>query len=372
MVQNGLGRKIAIAVWVILGITLISKKIRFGDSTIYTIYMALFVLFCINTYIVGTINDVEFYNNHFFQPVIIASLVFFVSNILGYEISKEDLKKICIAYFYSMAIISIPLFIFYLRGTDLSSSVYEYRYGKNEISVLIFCALVISLTIYQPKGFIQKLIRIIAIAFFVIDEIFLRARSVLLCLGLLICILIFCNNTINKRARFISIASVFVILLVFYFNPNVYRNFISQIVYAGRDANSISDLSSGRSDTIITGIEIFLENPLFGVGKRGTIDCFYVSILASDGLLGLPGIIMALMPFVWSIRNLKNHSDVDLCFFSIAASLFLISILEELAPFGPGTRCYILWLMWGILLVNNQGSGLKQEAAQKLSRYIRS
>ena len=102
----------------------------------------------------------------------------------------------------------------------------------------------------------------------------------------------------------------------------------------------------------------------------GTLDCFYVSVLVSYGLLGIPAIIMAIAPFLWSICNLKKRSDIGLCFFTIAGSIFLISILEELAPFGPGTRCYILWLMWGILLANDNVKTIQSNVIRK-SRYIR-
>ncbi|MBP5183231.1 MAG: hypothetical protein J6331_09425, partial [Lentisphaeria bacterium] len=34
----------------------------------------------------------------------------------------------------------------------------------------------------------------------------------------------------------------------------------------------------------------------------------------------------------------------------LAASMLTIALVEELSPFGPGTRCYILWLLWGLLV----------------------
>ena len=87
------------------------------------------------------------------------------------------------------------------------------------------------------------------------------------------------------------------------------------------------------------------------------MDCFYVAALVSYGLLAWPLIVMALLPVIWSCKNLKNGKKEDICFFIIAVSIFFISLFEEQAPFGPGSRCYILWLMWGILLqINSRGS----------------
>ena len=327
------------------------------------------VLFCINTIVVGFVNDVDAYQNHFFQPVLIACIIFFMANMLGSEIDKEGIKTICIAYFYSMTIVAIPLFFFYLKGTDLSSSVYEYRYGKNEVSVLLLCALIISCFVYKPKTKIQQFIRITATVFFLLDITLLRARSVFLGVGLLICVLIFYRHNVNKKLRYFCIICMIMISCYFYLHSDVYYTFLNRIIFAGRDANNINELSSGRSDTISTGISVFLDKPLFGVGKRETLDCFYVSILANYGLLGIPAIVMALMPFLWSISNLKNHNDVDLCFFTIVACIIIISIVEELAPFGPGTRCYILWLMWGILLSQPLNRSYEVDSLNQRRKY---
>lgn len=370
MVRNGLGRQIAIAVWILLGIYLLINRSPVNTSNTFIVYMTMCVLFCINTIVVGFVNDVDAYQNHFFQPVLIASVVFFMANMLGNDIDKEGIKKICIVYFYSMAVISIPLFFIYLRGTDLSSSVYEYRYGKNEVSVLLLCALIIACFVFKPKTKIQQLIRIVAAVFFLIDITFLRARSVFLGVGLLICVLIFYKHNVSKKLRYFSIVSVIIVSIYFYFHSEIYYTFLNRIIYAGRDASNINELSSGRSETIATGIASFIENTIFGVGKRKTLDCFYVSILANYGLLGIPVIIMALIPFIWGIINLKNHNDIDLCFFTITSSIIIISIVEELAPFGPGTRCYILWLLWGLLLVNDNKESNSLPSKSK-SRYIR-
>ena len=295
-----------------------------------------------------------------------------MGNMLGNEIDREGIKKICIVYFYSMAIIAIPLFFLYLRGTDLSSSVYEYQYGKNEVSVLLLCALIIDCFAYKPKTPVQQLFRLAAAVFFLIDITILRARSVFLGVGILLCVLIFNRNKGNKKLKYISIVIVILISCYFYFHSDVYYMFLNRIIYAGRNANNINELSSGRSETIASGFSAFIENPIFGTGRRETLDCFYVSILANYGLLGIPAIIMAIVPFIWGIHNLKKNNDIDLCFFTITTSIIIISVVEELAPFGPGTRCYILWLIWGMLLsqpMETSSAELRHDSKKKY-KYI--
>ena len=139
-----------------------------------------------------------------------------------------------------------------------------------------------------------------------------------------------------------------------------FHSFVDDIIYAGRDGNDLDSISSGRGTQIEEAWEVFSQNIFLGVGVRKTTDMFYVSALTNYGLLSWPLLIMAIYPIIWSIYNLKNGDIYDVTFFIIALSIFLISLLEELAPFGPGTRCYILWLMWGILLSNKKRK--KQDA----------
>ena len=341
LVASGLGRHIAIIIWILFGVYLLICRLPLGTSNTYKTFMILYAFFIVNSIIVGYINNVNSLQNHFFQPVSIATIIFLMANMLGSDVKKEDIRKVCIIYYYSMAALSIPLFAFYLRGTDLSSSVYAYQYGKNEISVLLLCALVIACVVYKPKTLVKQTIKICAIAFFLVDITLLRARSVLFGVGLLISVIIFNKHNISKKLRSICIFSVIIISCYFYLHSDAYYSFLNRIIFAGRDASNINELSSGRSDKILSGISTFLENPLFGVGERETLDCFYISILANYGLLGIPVIIMALIPLIWSIKNLRNHDDMSICFFTITSCIFIISFLDSNSLLKIGAKVRI-------------------------------
>ena len=349
-VANGIGRRVNTALWVLLGILILyDNKISFGGSLIRT-YTILFALFVINSAVVSYFTGENAFDNHFFQPAMTAFVIFFCAYTLGYEIDKEKLIKICKAYFYSMLIISILLFFIYLRKTDLSTRYYEYRYGKNEISVLLMCALAIGCTVYDADTHMIKLMRVALIVFCVTDILYLRCRTVMVGIAILILVMVFSNKGIKPGLRMMITLFVIACTIFFIFNTDRFDTFLDQFIYAGRDSSDINDLSSGRSDQISYGMSVFRANELFGVGAlHDTLDCFYVSVLANCGIFGWPLLVMAVVPFIWSIYNLKNADSVDLCFFVISASIFAEMISEELAPFGPGTRCYLLWLMWGIL-----------------------
>lgn len=349
-VANGWGRTVAIAVWILLAISLLGSSLFFNWEREISIVFLCYILFVVVSLITSIVNGVNAFGNHFFRPVSIALLVFFLCNRCGFGIGA--LTKICTAYYYCSAAMAVLLFFFYIRGTDYSSPIYAYTYGKNEIPVLFLCALFIACTVYFPKSKALNFVRILASIFFVADIFLLRARTEMLCVAFLGIVLLLNKKQLRKSARVIGIAAILAIGFYFITHRAVFDSFLNNIVYAGRDAKDIDSLSSGRISFVSAALKEFINHPFAGVGYRFTCDCFYASALANYGILSIPIIIISLYPLIWSIKHIKVFGEVSLCFFLIAGALFIVSILEELAPFGPGTRCYFLWLMWGILVRN--------------------
>ena len=354
MVISGWGRLFAIAFWILLLISLIIKGVGIYGNSFFRAYLVLYAVFCVNTAITGLVNDVNAFGNHFFQVVMIPTLVLIVAMRYGLNFNSNDLKRICLWYYITTSIMSLPLYIFYLRYSDLSTSVYDYDYGKNEIAVLLLFSLVIGIVLYEPDSILKKVFKYVSILFILVDIMCLRCRSSFLGVVFMFGTLSIYSNKMTKKIRFTVIFSLLALTVYFLANPDSFDSFLIQIVYAGRNVSDFSDLSSGRDLEIKLGLELFIKAPFFGFGHAGTtIDCFYASALANYGLLAWPLIVMALLPVMWSCINLKNGKKEDLCFFIIAFSMFFVSLCEEQAPFGPGVRCYFLWLMWGILLQIN-------------------
>lgn len=361
MVVTGWGRLIAIAFWILLIISLIVKGVGFYGNSYFRAYLILYAVFCVNTAITGLVNDVNAFTNHFFQVVTIPTLVFIVAMRYGLNFESKDLKRICIWYYVTTSIISLPLFVFYLRYSDLSTSSYDYDYGKNEIAVLLLFSLVIGTILYEPNNILKKIFKYVSILLIIVDMIYLRCRSSYLGVIFLCGTLSIYSNKMAQKIRISVLLCLLGITVYFLVKPESFDFFLNQIVYAGRDSSDFSAVSSGRDQEIKLGFELFSKAPFFGLGHAGTtIDCFYASALANYGLLAWPLITMALLPVIWSCVNLKNGKKEDLCFFIMAFSMFFVSLCEEQAPFGPGVRCYFLWLMWGILLQINSRSRMVQ------------
>ena len=361
MVVSGWGRLIAIAFWFLLIISLIVKGVGLYGNNYFRAYVILYTVFCVNTAITGLVNDVNAFGNHFFRAVAIPTMVFIVAIRYGLNFETKDLKRICIWYYVTTSIMSLPLFVFYLRYSDLSTSAYAYDYGKNEIAVLLLFSLIIGTILYEPDNVFTKWFKYISLLFIIVDILYLRCRSSFLGVAFLFGTLSIYSNKMIQKLRIAVILGLLTVTVYFIANPDSFDTFLNQIIYAGRDGSDFSEVSSGRDKEIKLGFELFSKAPFCGLGHAGTtIDCFYASALANYGLLAWPLIAMALLPVIWSCVNLKNGKKEDLCFFIIAFSMFFVSLFEEQAPFGPGVRCYFLWLMWGILLqISSRGSSVQ-------------
>ena len=361
LVSSGMGRIFAIAIWIFLAITLLFRGVCFASSSFFHAHLLLYFIVTLNTVITSVVNDVNAFYNHFFPVVTISTIILIVAIRYGLNFKTVDLKRICVSYYITTSIMAIPLFAFYLRGSDFSSSFYSFVFGKNEIAVMLMCSLIIGSVLYEPDNRLKRVFKIVSILFLLTDILYLRCRSSFLGVIFLLGTLSIYSNKMTQKLRITVILGLFAVTVYFLANPDSFDTFFNQIVYAGRDGSNFSEVSSGRDKEIKLGLELFSKAPVLGFGHAGTtIDCFYASALANYGLLAWPLIVMALLPVIWSCKNLKNGKKEDICFFIIAVSMFFISLFEELAPFGPGSRCYILWLMWGILLQINDRNRMVQ------------
>lgn len=347
------GRNIVLVAWacVVITVPFFKKNILIFKNSCRT-YLILYFCFLGNSLLTTIFSEGNAFSNHFFRPVSVASLIFFIAYHYGDEVGFTGLRSVCLAYMHIMNILSLPLYLIYLRGIDIYSMVYGYQNGKNEIAVLLFCTSVISIFLYKPTGFIWKMYRIIFILVGILDVMTLKCRSVMACYVMMFFFLILFRGMITLKKKVLLVIISVGILVFFFVNRDIWNIIQSYIIYAGREKGNIDSFSSGRITQITMGLEVFQNNILFGVGERVTLDCFYVSVLANYGVGAWSIILMAIFPIIYSMKRIVHRrvTEFDWCLLLIAVGMFVVSCLEELAPFGPGTRCYILWLILGIMI----------------------
>lgn len=151
----------------------------------------------------------------------------------------------------------------------------------------------------------------------------------------------------NKKKKIIVIIGVILLLILLFISDNFNDIVLNNIIFAGRDINDLDNLSSGRI-SIIREFPILIKNNwLTGIGPF-YFECFPLSAILQFGLFaGGILIYISLLPLITSIKRKSNDLWEILYFLSIG--YFINSLFEGLAPFGPGIKCYFLWLLFGIL-----------------------
>lgn len=254
------------------------------------------------------------------------------------------------AYIAGSFLLCAVVFFEYLIDQDITSRIYSYG-SKNETAFLAASSIVMLL--YLPPApkhkKLQILFRILLAAFFFYVVAGMRCRSMLLSVALVLAIFLFQRN--STKGIKIAILLSAVVLLFALQSDAIYDKIVNGVLFAGREGDNIDDLSSGRLTQIARGWELFGQNLLFGTGDTRTVDCFFVSVLMQYGApLGLCLMVLGCYPFIWGVCNYKRIKS-PVCMIMILCSLMYIigGMFEENAPFGPGTRCYISWFLFGYL-----------------------
>ena len=140
-------------------------------------------------------------------------------------------------------------------------------------------------------------------------------------------------------------------VLLIIFQPNVNHLIVDEILLNNRSSD-LATLSSGRDyHWYIFRTEFY--NYLF-MGTGGTyLESMPLAVLMSYGLLGgIPVLLFAIKPLCYAIkeRKSKKYHLYTVLVISISLTMLINSIFEEQAPFGPGVKCYFLWLICGLYI----------------------
>ncbi len=286
------------------------------------------------------------YDFNLFRALIITSLVFCVGVVLGENIPEKHFKLILKAICIVTLIFALYLYFQVLGGGTLYSDREEGVDGKNSLSLIVAVPIVIML--YTSDIFPR--LRWGFIPFLVFLVILMRSRTSMVCaLGALIG-KVFIGNRSRKEKVLYTIALCIVIYL-FVINEKMYDRVINQIFFRGKELNeeNMSAITSGRSE-MQKGFSQAFKWVWFVGGGGYAYENFYMDTLIKYGLFGaVPVFLFAFSPSIYFFKDFKDKQNKEFRALLLALNvLMLISgIGEEMPPFGPGVKCFVLWLTFG-------------------------
>ena len=366
--DNGITQYLSYPAWgLMIGMIILYRQFRLDKRDVK------FGLFVLAIFAVMGIYQLATGKSYFSSLLTKCNFLALIITVLGSMVAKVEVtwgaeNRLLQAYVAASLVLCVVVFFEYLIGQDITSRIYSYG-SKNETAFLAASSVVMLL--YLPPApkhkKLQILFRILLATFFFYVVAGMRCRSMLLAVVAALAIFLFQRN--SSKGFKVAILLGTLVLLVALQSDTVYDKIVNGILFAGRDSEDVNDLSSGRLTQMARGWTLFKQNLLFGTGDTGTVDCFFISVLMQYGApLGLCLVILGCYPFIWGVYNYKRIKSPVCMVMILCAMMYIIGgIFEENAPFGPGTRCYISWFLFGYLRVQ-QANGYFVEGKHEENR----
>ena len=344
-------RNIIIPLWIILTIFCIKKNFSFYIGEARSIFLLLY--FFGLSYFGGLIFIGNYSKSNLPYVIFLAIFILFVGLLVGKNLKGEDIEKICTSVVLSGIIVGIDVFRKYIYGMSLTSRIYAYD-SKNSVSQILLTSWLLIIFLKLGKGtFFTKIFYYFSIIILTITLIGLKSRATLIMIPIIIIWILF-NGNLNKKLRKIILIALGLIFLFFLFNPNYFNILINGVLLAGREVRDLNDISSGRMNEWISFWDDFQGGILLGQGRMKRESLFLTSLLEFGMIGGSLVILIASWPIYWMVKYLKKSDRYYLVFTSVTITYFFNGFFEQLAPFGPGVKCFFLWFMLGIFISNRK------------------
>lgn len=344
--NNGMIKIVTFFSWLILlYFIFISKGRRLNVDLIK--YLTPLFLFDILMMIFEILTGNGYLQSEFIYPIHLSAFIFTVAFFLGQCVKENIIHKIAKSYIFSSLIVSLVVYIQFFKGKSFFANEGYLYTSKNSLAISILISLLLILIVEKKLNTIKK---VILSAFFTFMIIIMQSRTSILC-GIIAIIynIIFIKKSIIKKLLYTIILLIIIIMI---FNNDYFRNIIMNNIMNIDVGSNINSISSGRIEQYSGFAYIFRNNYLIGNGGI-YIESFPLSVIASYGIIiGFFVFIFSLIPFIILIRyrKIKKYEMLRKIILLIGIIMLINSLFEQLSPFGPGAKCYTLWLFTGIYL----------------------
>lgn len=346
-VQAGLTQRLSFPGWILLTIAIfLSRKIRITKPTITQISLgvALIIWLLLDSLLISKFQ----FKSSMFYSYMISLFIFILGSWVSEYVNERILGNINRLFVVSIFLVSANIFVeFFGIGYNLSTRFYEYS-SKNSVSQIIFTALILLIIRYTPQNAVGWLTKIGVIVFEMYVILLLRSRATLVSLLLCILVMVLARDTNRKMKAIICIVTLGVIVMLVV--NEEFNNFIfNKVILANRSVANLNDLTSGRVSIISRFPQLIKGHWLTGIGPM-YYECFPLSAILQFGIAGgILCIIISLQPLYKSFI-FRHTSDEWYLLFLIAIGYSVNGLFEGLTPFGPGVKCYYMWLLFGLLM----------------------
>ena len=316
----------------------------------YYIFLFVFFMYCIILQLLTTKEYVgtDFNNMCISCMITTVSYSFYKSNGNG-----NTLKLLALLILITASILAFVVFRDFLLGFNFNSILYAFQ-AKNSMSAILLSSVLIGVLFIAENDTETIIISLIALSVFIlVVMVMMKSRATLA--GFFFVILYLVTKFKNNKIRILfSVLTICCILLVL-IDSTIYNIVVNNLLFANRgtEINSIDDLNSISSNRVERFPVIFkaFENSMFlGIGNK-YFDCFPFIIVVQYGIIGASIVFTFLYKVYKFIQFKLNRTNLLYLITFFLFWIFMINCLfEAQPPFGPGIKCFLLWMMFGFSL----------------------
>ena len=323
----------------------------------YYIFLFVFFMYCIILQLLTTKEYVgtDFNNMCISCMITTVSYSFYKCNGNG-----KTLKLLSLFILLAASILAFFVFRDFLFGYDFGSLLYAFA-SKNSMGSILLSSVVIGvLFIANNKTKITNISLIALSTFILVVMIMMKSRATLA--GFFFVILYLVTKFKNNKIRILfSVLTVCCILLVL-IDSTIYNIVVNNLLFANRgtELDSLEDLnsiSSNRVERFPVLYKAFEDSMFFGIGNK-YFDCFPFIIMVQYGIVGAIIVFTFIYKIFRFIQFKLNRTNLLYLITFFLFWIFMINCLfEAQPPFGPGVKCFLLWMMFGFSLAQYKQSG---------------
>lgn len=323
---------------IIVSLLYIEKGIGFGNFLKFSLIPTMiFILYCLLLSIVNK----QFLNN----PYIIGLVIVFACSYIGTFLKKINLnlKPVIFTYFCFSLIYAIFVNIQYFPSLNEWFSSYSYKFSlKNSASQIWGSSIIIAyyFLFKKTENKFFKISFVICCLYLVLVIFLSQCKTVIT--ALLICSII---NFIKYSRHKVFYGLAIFIMCAFLSRIDLVNDAIEHFLQLDKfQTLDLNNISSNRLALWGDALVAITKSPFIGNGDY-YVDNLYIMAIASSGIIG-----SALIFLVWGKRifnNFVNKNSTPYSNLLITLTIFYIveSIFEGMPPFGPGTCCFMFWVL---------------------------
>ena len=333
--------------WLILLIFLLFTKNIFLSKSLSIIFILTLFTIVYSLLLESVTNEVYLHSPHYMnmlKSVFVLALSFYSAQFITESRFKSGLV------FVSLVGGTILLFSVYkysfANGFDITSRVYAYA-SKNSVSQIILSCMIIVIFLSNPRSRLAKVLNLTFLLVSIYVILILKSRATIF--GLVFIAIALFIQTNDKKKKYTTLIFLSLTGVVLFLNDTLFNILYKNIILGSREGG-LNDVSSGRVDFFLNFPSQFIEHVWFGHGYLFS-ESFPLSVLLDNGIIGSFTIFLfVLIPIIFYKKKLTASNPLHLSFLLLIVTFYFNGLFEQQAPLGPGSKNFMLWLLFGYLL----------------------